>query len=82
MMVIYAVAIIKNFFKRLDFHASSKTNSETNVIEQNSYSGPFAKQCSVKIGLRVPSIPSSKLQYCNLIDISYAIHIEIQVSRL
>ncbi|XP_008553257.1 arrestin domain-containing protein 2 [Microplitis demolitor] len=71
--------------QKVDFHARSpygKTKSETHVIQQSKQSGPFGKKCDVVIGLQVPSVPPSKLQHCNLIDISYRIHIELNVSGL
>ncbi|CAD6214590.1 GSCOCG00004130001-RA-CDS [Cotesia congregata] len=71
--------------QKLEFHARSpykKTKTKSCVVQQSKREGPFLKKSEVLVGLQVPSVPLSKLQYCSLIDISYQVHIEVHVSGL
>ncbi|XP_034950649.1 arrestin domain-containing protein 3-like [Chelonus insularis] len=65
------------------FHSRKlhKKKCITSIITETIKEGPFAEDIKEIIELRVPIVPGSRLEYCNLIDIDYKLIFYAEVSN-
>ncbi|XP_076226623.1 arrestin domain-containing protein 2-like isoform X2 [Nomia melanderi] len=61
--------------REIKFHTTTKTRTEHFEVMASSYSGPFTSDGQIYLELRIPPIPPSYLQFCDIIDLNYNLKI-------
>lgn len=71
-----------------EFHAEGKFLTGTTkkshklTVAEIRKVGPFAKDAAIDVGLYVPPVPPSDLEFCGIIHLRYFLHIIVHVSGL